>query len=110
MEYVTNLKGIEPLPQEGRHIYWLLGPANGCTGGCSMAMGCYTSTEFVMTAGHTDQEGFHVLEGTGYAAVGDDVIRLEPGVSFLVKPGLDHAIKRDESCDMVKAIFFHAAV
>ena len=110
MDTVTNIANVEPLQQEGRHIYWLLNARNGCTGGCSMALGCYTSTEFVMTAGHTDQEGFYVLEGTGYAQVGEDAIRLEPGVSFLVKPGLDHAIKRDEDCQVVKALFFHAAV
>ena len=109
MDSLVNIADVKPMEQEGRRIYWLLNAQSGCTNGCSMAVGCYTSDEFVITGAHTDQEGFFVLEGSGYAKIGDEIIRLEPGVSFLVKPGLDHGIKKDKDCECVKAVFFHAA-
>jgi quercetin dioxygenase-like cupin family protein len=105
---VKHLADVKPMPQEGRDIYWLL-TRDGCTNGCSMALGCYNATEFVMTSGHKDQEGFYVLEGSGYAKIGDEIIRLTPGTAFLVPPGYDHGVKRDPDCECVKAIFFHAA-
>jgi gentisate 1,2-dioxygenase len=110
MTTVVNIKDVKPLKQEGRDIYWLLGPKTSCTSGCSMALGCYNADEFVLTGAHTDQEGFYVLEGRGYAQIGEEVIRLQPGDAFLVRPGLVHAIKKDRDCACVKALFFHAAV
>lgn len=64
--------------------------------------------------GHTlldeDQEGFFVLDGKGYALIGDEEIPLLPGTAFMVPAHTDHVIRRDPSCDCCKVLWFHAAV
>ena len=109
MSNVVNIKDVRPMERPNMRMFWLLGKQTGCTSGCSMAVGYYGMDEFPPVGVHDDQEGFFVLEGSGYAQIGDDVIRLEPGVAFLVKPGEAHAIKRDASCEHIKALLFHAA-
>ncbi len=109
MSNAVNIEDVQPLERPDMRMYWLLGPQTGCTSGCSMAVGYYGASEFPPTGAHDDQEGFFVLEGSGYAQVDGEVIRLEPGVAFLVKPGQAHAIKRDASCTHVKILLFHAA-
>jgi mannose-6-phosphate isomerase-like protein (cupin superfamily) len=110
MDQARNIKDIEPIQLPGHFVYHLLDEKDGYACG-SVCVGCYTKDEdFLITGAHEDQEVFYVLEGTGFAKVGDSIIPLKPGTCFLVKPGQTHGIKRDSSCEFVKVLFFHAAV
>lgn len=110
MNFAVHANDVKPIMKEGHHVQFLLNHKNGCVAGCNAAIGYYTSEDFVITGAHEDQEVFFVLEGTGQAKVGDDIIDISPGSCFLVKPGLIHGIKRDPGCEYVKAVFFHAAI
>ena len=105
----VQIDSVEPVDR-GNHTVWpLLSAKHGLTAGATAMAANYTDTEFVITGTHDDQEIFYVLEGTGTALIGEEEIEIGPGSCFLVPPHTVHGIKRDASCDGVKAVFVHAA-
>lgn len=90
--------------------YSLLDANNGCVNGCCTGISIYGLTEYSTPGIHDDQEGFCVLEGMGYAKVGDQEFRLEPETSFIAPAGVPHTIKRDQDSKPVKVFWFHSAV
>ena len=106
--YTTLDSIIAQMPERTRHT--LLDEKQGCVNGCRMGVSLYRSTEYHMPQKHDDQEGFFVLDGKGYALVGDEEIPLLRGTAFMVPAHTDHVIRRDPSCDCCKVLWFHAAV
>jgi quercetin dioxygenase-like cupin family protein len=51
-----------------------------------------------------------VLEGRGWAKVGDEEYRLEPEMCFIAPAGVLHCIKRDPDSEYVKLCWFHGAI
>ncbi len=88
----------------------MLDQENGCLNGCRCGILEYTQMEYIQGGVHEDQEVFYVLEGCGAAIVGEQEMKLTPGVCFIVPPGHYHAIKRSPDCSAVRLFFFHAAV
>lgn len=89
--------------------YRLLTEKNGTTNGFCAGITVYSSDLYNMPGVHEDQEGFYVLEGSGYALVNEEEIRLEEGTSLYVGKGISHSIKRDENVKYVKVLWFHGA-
>jgi mannose-6-phosphate isomerase-like protein (cupin superfamily) len=89
----------------------MLGPAQGCVRGFSSGVSAYTTTEYhIAPQGHADQEGFVVLEGTGWAKVGDEEQRIGPDDCFVAPAGAPHGIRRDPGVPHVKVCWFHGAI
>lgn len=105
--YTTLDSIIAQMPERTGHT--LLDEKQGCVNGCRMGVSLYRNTEYHMPQRHDDQEGFFVLDGKGYALVGEEEIPLLPGTSFMVPAHTDHVIRRDPSCDCCKVLWFHAA-
>jgi len=84
----------------GHAVYRLLDEENGC------AAGCFTGVSMK----HEDQEGFYVVEGTGWARVGDQEFRIEPDGSFMVPAQTAHTLKKDPDSEPLKVFWFHAPV
>ena len=51
-----------------------------------------------------------VLEGTGWARVGEEEIPLEPETSFIVPAGVGHAVKKNPDSKPIKIFWFHAGI
>ena len=51
-----------------------------------------------------------VLEGTGFAKVGDEEFPVAPGTAFIAPAHTVHTIRRDESCGHVAVFWFHSAL
>lgn len=109
-KFCVNAAEAETLSFEYHDYVELLGESNGCTAGCRTGLLSYRQTEFIQGGVHDDQEGFYVLEGHGWAKVGEDEFPIAPGSSFIAPAGLWHYIRRDDDCPCVKLFFFHAAV
>ena len=110
MKIFENLKDIKPAFGKGHFSYNLLEEKNGCVNGVTTGVSVYTATEYKEPGVHEDQEGFFVVEGSGYAKVGETEIRLEPGVSFIAQVGVAHSIKSDiEECP-IKVFWFHSSI
>ena len=107
---VIDMNEVEPRHLPGHDTVVGINSWWGATGGFSSHVAFYYSKEYVITGVHEDQEMFYILEGTGWARLGDEEIRLKPGICFLVKPGQVHGIKADADCPGVKAFFVHGAV
>lgn len=105
-----SLKEAVPVQYAGHKSYDLLTEQNGCVNGCKAGISIYDGAEFGEPGIHTDQEGFLVTEGTGWARLGDQEIRLEADVSFIVPAGVPHSIKRDPEAKYVKVFWFHSPV
>ncbi len=110
MSYFVNQREVEPIAREGHVSYPMLNESHGCVNGFTSGITCYTMADYLTPGVHDDQEGFVVLEGRGWARVGAEEYRVEPGVCFIAPAGVAHAIKRDPDVDCVKVCWFHGAV
>ena len=111
-EYKTILKKeVEETQGKDARTQRFLTAENGCLGGCTSGTTIYAGYEFSAHPGvHEDQEGFYVLEGEGYARLGDLEFPIEAGDSFIALPGVPHTIKTKPGCQPVKVFWFHNAV
>ena len=110
MSYFVNRKGIKGLSDASHTTYPMLDETNGCLAGFSSGISLYTSTGYSKPGVHEDQEGFVVMEGKGWAKVGDEEYRLEPDICFIAPPGVPHTIKRDPESIHVKVCWFHGSI
>lgn len=110
MKYYVRLKDVKATQRPDYVSYYLVNEENGCVAGCKTGISCHTKTEYPEVQYHDDQEGFLVLEGTGWAMVGDQEIRLEPETAFIVPARTAHCVKRDKDSKEVKVFWFHAAI
>lgn len=110
MTYYINRKNVSAEEGVGHKVYRLLDEKNGCAAGCFTGVSMYDMTEYSEPGKHEDQEGFYVIEGTGWARVGDQEFRIEPEGSFMVPAQTAHTLKRDRDSDPLKVFWFHAPV
>ena len=89
---------------------FLLDEKNGCTAGCKTGISTYELAEYNPPGIHDDQEGFCVLEGTGWARVGAVEFPIAPEGSFIVPAHHEHSLKKDPDSPPLKVFWFHAAV
>lgn len=88
----------------------LLTEDNGCLAGCRSGITVNSNTEYGKFGVHEDQEGFYVLEGEGYAHIGDEEFEIFPGTSFIALPGVEHGVKTKDENKPVKVFWFHSAL
>lgn len=110
MKYYVSLKDVEETIRPDYISRYLVNEKNGCVNGCKTGISCHIKTEYPTPHIHEDQEGFLVLEGTGWAKVGDQEFLLKPDVAFIVPAGVEHTIKREKEAESVKVFWFHAAI
>ena len=111
MKPYTTLEEALASRKPGKRGYTLLDGENGCTNGCRCGVSVYDNTEFPPDYGaHEDQEGFLVLEGEGYAKLGDCEFPIKPGDSFIALPKVRHTIRANDESRPVKVFWFHSAV
>lgn len=92
MRLFNTIENAEVQNAPGHDGYTLLDEANGCVTGCCAGIIDYFATDYADPGIHTDQEGFYVIAGKGVALLGDQEMKLDPGVSFIVPAGLSHTI------------------
>ena len=110
MSYFINRKDVKAVHLEGVTNYPMLDESHGCTAGFCSGIAIFTTKEYLPPGAHEDQEGFVVLEGKGWAKVGDEEYRLEPEVCFIAPAGVKHSIKRDPESEYLKVHWFHGAI
>lgn len=107
-EYCRNEQDGELIRFENHDYMELLIDKNGCRAGCRTGLLYYRQTEYIQGGVHDDQEGFFVLEGNGWAKMGEREFPIAPGSSFIAPAGMWHYIRRNQNCPYVKLFFFHA--
>ncbi len=110
MSYFIHRKKNKPVAIPGGTSYLMLSEAQGCVAGFCSGITYFTDDEYPRPAVHSDQEGFIILEGSGWARVGEEEQRLEPDVCFAVPAGVAHTVKRDPQQKHVKVCWFHASI
>ena len=98
---VSSIDLAEPHPARK-----LLEGLKGC---CSGVTFC-PKTEYGQPAAHEDQEGFFVVEGTGFLYMDGEEIPIKPDTAIILPPGVTHAFKRNPDSIPLKIFWFHAAV
>lgn len=96
--------------QEGKMSFRLLGEEQGCMAGCCSGITINVNTEYRGVSSHEDQEGFFILEGEGYAILGEEEFEIFPGTSFVALPGVLHGIRTKDANKPVKVLWFHSAI
>lgn len=111
MSKVVHLRDVPGQAFSGTiRTFRLLDDKNGCVAGCSAGVTVFTSDQYNDPGVHSDQEGYFVLEGAGWARIGAEEFSIEPGVAFLVPAGTAHSFKKEASTDQLKLFWFHAAI
>jgi mannose-6-phosphate isomerase-like protein (cupin superfamily) len=110
MKYYASIEEVAEIQMEGVTTYKLLSENNGCVAGCCSGINIYHTTEYSLANAHSDQEGFLVLEGTGWAKIGDQEFEIRPQMSFIAPAGIKHCIKRSPDSQVLKVFWFHCAV
>lgn len=106
---VTFLDENPPRQREGHTVSFLLNEWWGTTNGFNSIVVNYTAKEFIITGTHSNQEMFYLIEGYGWARVGEEVFPVYPGACWLVPPETIHGIKCAETSEGVKAFVVHGA-
>jgi mannose-6-phosphate isomerase-like protein (cupin superfamily) len=105
----TYLDENNPKQREGHYVQYLINEWHGSTNGFNSIFAVYTSKDFVITGMHEDQEMFFVVEGMGWALIGDKEIPVYPGACWLVPPNTMHGIKCAETSEGIKVFVVHGA-
>jgi len=109
MKYYATIDPAQRMDSGNQHYsYPLLDAQHGCTNDCMTGISVYASTEYTPVAVHSFQEGFIVLDGDGFAQVGDETFPLYPKLSFIVPSGVTHALKSASNTKPVTLFWFHA--
>lgn len=87
----------------------VLNAENGCTGECMAGISQYALPDYPEDQIHTFQEGFYVIEGSGFARIGGEEIAIAAGTSFFVPAGMTHSIRRGDGAEYVRVFWFHSA-
>ena len=88
----------------------LIDTLNGAKNGFCMGISYYHWDTFGEPGIHDDQEGFFVLEGTGYAKIGEEVFPIHPGLSFIAHAGAPHTIRKNKDSEPIKILWCHGAI
>ena len=110
MSYFAHKEDAQPVLAPGHSSYELLTAANGCVNGCSAGISVYDTMTYQTPGCHDDQEGFVVLSGSGWAKIGEEEQRIEPGTVFIAPRGVPHCIKTVSETEPVTVFWFHAAI
>lgn len=110
MKYYVNLKDVKEGRTEPYISYYLVNEKNGCVAGCRTGISIHCKTEYTKQEVHEDQEGFFVLDGTGWAKVGNSEFRIEPEISLIVPAGTEHCFKKERDSKPIKVFWFHASI
>lgn len=82
----------------------------GAENNFSMGISKYFLVEFGESSVHEDQEGFYVIEGSGAVKIGNEVIEIFQGDSFIVPCGTPHTLKKNKDSKELKVLWCHGAV
>ncbi len=102
-----NISYLENLTHRGGS---LIDEKAGAKNNFSMGISEYFAEEFNDPGIHDIQEGFYVLEGKGYAKIGENEFKVIKGDSFIVPAGVMHTLKKDKEVNLLKVLWSHGAV
>jgi quercetin dioxygenase-like cupin family protein len=109
MPRYVRREDVQGITGPGHVSYPMLGPQHGCANGFSSGFTICHGTEYNPPGAHDDQEGFVVMEGRGWAKVGNEEFRVAPDTCFIVPAGVPHALKKDPDSPDLKVCWFHGA-
>jgi mannose-6-phosphate isomerase-like protein (cupin superfamily) len=110
MACYIEVKDVKPIKCGEVLTYRLLSQEHGCVKGCCSGINFIMGNEYNEAGVHDDQEGFLIIEGSGWLKVGTEEIRLNPDMSIIVPAGVAHCMKKDPDVKQLKVFWFHAAV
>lgn len=110
MSFFARFADAQPIVRHNDSSYSLLGPQHGCVHGFKCGITVYYGEDYVVDKGHRDQEGFVIVEGSGWAMVGDEEHHVVPGDCFMAPAGVEHRLRRDSDVPFLKACWYHAAI
>lgn len=109
MEKYANETEIEYQMNSNHKGGELIGIRHGAENRFSMGISYYFLEEYAAPGVHEYQEGFYVLEGNGYAKIGDEEFEIFPGMSFIARAGEPHTIKKKKGSVQVKVLWASGA-
>jgi len=78
--------------------------------GFLMGVSEYEREEYGQPGVHGVQEGFYVIQGEGFAKLGEEEFPIQSGSAFIAPAGVPHAIRKLPGAQPVKLVWAHGAV
>lgn len=75
--------------------------------GFELGVSVYDTNDFPKPKIHEDEEAIYIIEGEGYARIGDKEVRLRQGTAIYIPPKTPHCIKRIGK-EKLKAVYCHS--
>lgn len=104
---IISVKNLQYTTNDTHKSGNLIDASVGAKNHFSIGISEYFTEEFGSMGIHEIQEGFYVLEGTGYAKVGNEIFPIKKGDSFLVPAGVKHVLKKDKESINLKVLWAH---
>jgi hypothetical protein len=102
MTYFVRRADVPAIERPQTIGYRMLDQQHGCVTRFRCGITIFTTTEYPMETGHADQDGFVVLEGAGWAIVGDEEQHIGPDDCFSAPAGVSHGVRRDPDVPYIK--------
>lgn len=94
---------------DAKHGYYkMMDETTGCGGKVWTAIGYNRDTEYHFGDVHDDMEVFLVLEGSGWATIGEEEFHIEKDTCFAVPAGVRHGTRCENEEKPLLLYWFHA--
>ena len=94
---------------DATHGFWtMMDQSTGCGSKVWSAIGYNADTEYHFGAVHEDMEVFLVLEGSGWATIGQEEFRIEKDMCFVAPAGVRHGTRAESADRPLRLYWFHA--
>ena len=109
MKHYRNKEDAVLTETDAKHGFWkMMDEKTGCGSKVWSAIGYNADTEYHFGAVHDDMEVFLVLEGSGWAMIGEAVLPIKMFPCYVAPAGVRHGTRSDSEEHPLRLYWFHA--
>ena len=109
MKHYRNKEDAVLTETDAKHGFWkMMDEKTGCGSKVWSAIGYNADTEYHFGAVHDDMEVFLVLEGSGWAMIGEEEFPIKKDTCYVAPAGVRHGPRSDSEEHPLRLYWFHA--
>ena len=109
MKHYRNKEDAVLTETDAKHGFWkMMDEKTGCGSKVWSAIGYNADTESHFGAVHDDMEVFLVLEGSGWAMIGEEEFPIKKDTCYVAPAGVRHGTRSDSEEHPLRLYWFHA--
>ena len=109
MKHYRNKEDAVLTETDAKPGFWkMMDEKTGCGSKVWSAIGYNADTEYHFGAVHDDMEVFLVLEGSGWAMIGEEEFPIKKDTCYVAPAGVRHGTRSDSEEHPLRLYWFHA--